>query len=65
VSDIVNQSVPAYEELDLRLGWRPVSAVELSVSGQNLLHEYHVEFGTGAARRAIKRGVFARVTWQF
>src|SRR5207244_6161157 len=45
VGDIVNQQVPAYGELDVRLGWQPVPRLEVSVVGQNLLHDHHVEFG--------------------
>ncbi|HVM31919.1 MAG TPA: TonB-dependent receptor, partial [bacterium] len=36
--------VPSYAELDLRLGWRATSQLELSVTGQNLLHDHHLEY---------------------
>ena len=45
VSRIDNQQVPAYGELDVRLGWRPSPELELSIVGQNLLHDDHAEFG--------------------
>jgi iron complex outermembrane recepter protein len=41
------QDVPAYSELDLRLQWRASDRVDLSVNGENLLHERHAEFGSG------------------
>ncbi len=65
VGDIVNQQVPAYGELDVRLGWQPVPRLEVSVVGQNLLHDHHVEFGTPAARSEIKRGVYGSFEWHF
>jgi len=39
---------------DLRLGWRPKPPWELSLVGQNSLHERHAEFGAAAARREIE-----------
>ena len=53
VSEIANQQVPGYAELDTRLTWQPTANLDLSVVGQNLLHRRHVEFGTPAARREI------------
>ena len=65
VGDIVNQQVPAYGELDVRLGWQPVPRLEVSVVGQNLLHDHHVEFGAPGARSDIKRGVYGFFEWHF
>jgi iron complex outermembrane receptor protein len=65
VGDIGNQQVPAYGELDARLGWQPVPALELSLVGQNLLHDHHTEFGTPTARSEIKRGVYGSFAWHF
>jgi iron complex outermembrane receptor protein len=65
VSRIDNQSVPAYGELDSRLGWRPSTAMEVSILGQNLLHRRHAEFGALAGRREIERGVRVKVLWSF
>ncbi len=70
VSRIDNQQVPAYGELDVRLGWQASPELELSIVGQNLLHDDHAEFGAlvtrGAiTRREIERGVFAKVLWRF
>jgi len=65
VGQIKNPQVPAYGELDLRLAWRPVATLELSVVGQNLLHASHTEFGAAASRREIERGVYGRLEWHF
>jgi iron complex outermembrane receptor protein len=69
VSRIDNQDVPGYGELDLRLAWQVLRALEISVTGQNLLHERHVEFGTNtpmvsSTRKAIERGVYGKVLWR-
>ncbi len=37
-------SVPSYCELDVRLSWHPTKNIELSVVGQNLLHDHHLEY---------------------
>jgi iron complex outermembrane receptor protein len=65
VSKIANQGVPDYAELDLRLAWRVADDVEISVVGQNLLHDHHAEFGAPAARQAIERSVYGKLTWRF
>jgi len=65
VTHIANQRIPEYGELDLRLAWRPIPTLELSVAGQNLLHERHAEFGSPVARREIERSVYAKVLWRF
>ncbi|MBK8336229.1 MAG: TonB-dependent receptor [Sterolibacteriaceae bacterium] len=36
--------VAGYNELDLRLAWRPVRDLEVSLVGQNLLHRQHLEW---------------------
>src|SRR5438874_2579260 len=65
VGEIANQQVPAYGELDMRVAWQPAPMLELSVVGQNLLHDHHVEFGTPSAWRQIERGVYGAVAWRF
>jgi len=48
IDDITNQQVPGYGELNAKLSWQPMPALELSLVGQNLLHRRHVEFGAPA-----------------
>ena len=58
--------VPSYFGLDMRLGWHITSRLDLSVVGQNLLHEYHVEYGFPLpTREPIVRSVFVRFTWGY
>jgi iron complex outermembrane receptor protein len=56
--------VPAYAELDLRLGWRATDRLELSLVGQNLLHDQHAEFFT-AVPKEVERSVYGKATWRF
>jgi iron complex outermembrane receptor protein len=60
-------AVPAYTRLDARLGWRPRSAFELSIGGQNLQGGQHLEFiseGPFAPAR-IGRSLYLNATFQF
>jgi iron complex outermembrane receptor protein len=58
--------VPSYFGLDARLAWHVSDKLELSVVGQNLLHDRHTEYGfPSAAREQITRGVFGKITWGY
>lgn len=65
----IDQSrIPAYISLDLRLGWHPLKALELSLSGQNLLDNQHPEFSDILyipVASQIQRGYLAQITWRF
>ena len=65
VAPINYQMVPGYTEADLRIGWRPTAAWELSLLGQNLVHGHHAEFNTPGARRELQRAVFVKASWRF
>jgi len=57
-------TVPSYVELDARIGWRVNEHVELSLVGQNLLHDHHVEYGfPNASQGEIVRSVYAKVSY--
>jgi len=63
---IVNGTgIPGYAELELRLAWRGWKQLEISVAGQNLLHDHHPEFGAPASRGEIERGAYAKMAWGF
>jgi len=64
VDRLRSRNIPAYTSLDLRLGWRPVAALELAVTGQNLLDPHHAEFpGGGGETVEVRRGVYGTLTW--
>jgi len=65
VGPLSNQSVPGYTELNCRIGWQPASAWEISIEGQNLLHDHHAEFNQPGDRETISRGVYGKTSWHF
>jgi iron complex outermembrane receptor protein len=65
VDVLPSPNVPSYVSADLRLAWRPVPSLELSIVGQNLLDNQHPEFGAAATRQEIPRSVYGKVTWRF
>lgn len=62
VGELPNPQVPAYTELNARLAWKVTPAVQISLSGFNLLNPHHVEFSPGDA---IERSAFLETRWKF
>jgi iron complex outermembrane receptor protein len=68
VGSLAQPAVPAYTELDMRFAWRVSYRVELALSGHNLLHASHREYGTvaaAAASDATSRTVLATANVHF
>jgi iron complex outermembrane receptor protein len=66
VDEIPAYDVDAHLNLDVRLAWRPAPAWEVSVVGQNLLHESRFEFQFLVNQQwARPRGVYGRLKWEF
>lgn len=58
--------VPSYFELDARLAWHPTKDVEISVVGQNLVHDQHPEYGFPSPTNVeIGRSVYGKIAWHF
>ena len=59
--------IPAYTTLDIRLAWRPLAGVELSLVGQNLLERRHIETVSDLSdvRHEVERTVYGKVAWAF
>jgi iron complex outermembrane recepter protein len=55
--DEPHPQVPAYVELDARLGWRLNERIEIALSGRNLLDEAHPESFDIAPLLQVRRGV--------
>jgi iron complex outermembrane receptor protein len=65
-SGAVVGTVPSYFELNLRIGWRPTKRLELSLVGDNLLHDHHPEYGfPDPTREEISRSVYGKVAWSY
>lgn len=61
-----NQDLLPYARLDLRLGWKPMKKIELSLTGQNLLQGRHAEFSDFSLLRSeIPRAILAKTTFRF
>jgi iron complex outermembrane receptor protein len=57
-----NGKVPAYTELNLRLGWRPAEQLEIAVVGENLLDRQHAEARTPASYAEVERSALLELT---
>jgi iron complex outermembrane recepter protein len=60
----VVEYVPSYAELDARLGWRPIDKLEISIVGQNLLHDRHLEYFVSppSPTEEIRRSAYAKIS---
>jgi iron complex outermembrane receptor protein len=59
-------TTPSYFELDTRLAWHAVDRLELSIAGQNLLHNHHPEYGAQDPTRVeIQRSIYGKLAWRF
>ena len=63
---------PAYVELGARIAWAASDKLEISLTGSNLLHAHHAEFGTttntlqvGPVGLRIRRSVLLATQWKF
>ena len=67
VQELKSLPVESYERLDLRLGWRPLQPLELSLVGQNLTRRRHQEFENAffSLRSEVPRSVYGTVTWRY
>ena len=64
VGALPDPHVPAYTELNVRLGWQPNERLDISLSGFNLLHPWHQEYVFPGSDR-IGRSVFLNTRVKF
>jgi len=58
------QQVRSYVTGDMRVGYRGIRGLDLSVAGENLFQPHHAEFGISPAPNVlIKRSVYAKLVW--
>lgn len=68
VSGLPVQGVPSYTRIDTQLTWQFAERADLSVVGQNLLRDHHLESMdqlTLVNSSLIKRSAYAKLTWRF
>lgn len=59
-------NVPAYFELNTRLAWHATERFDLSLTGQNLLHNHHTEYGfPDPTRVEIERSAYGKFAWRY
>ncbi len=62
------QQVSSYVRIDTNLTWQPTDTLMVSVVGQNLLRDQHVEsldIQTSVNSSQLERSVYAKLTWKF
>jgi iron complex outermembrane receptor protein len=64
VGALPEPALPHYYELGARCGWRASDALEVSLSGENLLHARHTELPAPNGEQITRSG-FAEVRWKF
>ncbi len=65
VGELPQPAVDAYHELDARFGFRVLPGWDLSLIGNSLLHDRHLEFRAGTAPETYERSVALRSVWRF
>ncbi len=72
VGALPDPASPTYTELDGNVGWAVSPRLQVSLTGQNLLHAHHLEFGSttaplqlGAVGVETGRSVFLDTRWRF
>lgn len=68
VDEIPSINVAGYVTLDARLSWNPWKNIELSLVGQNLLHDHFSEFVSQVIPTRpsdVVRSFYGKITWLF
>ncbi len=65
VGKLHHPGLPDYGELDLRLAWAATESIDVSISGDNLLHDRHAEFLEDGQSDEIPRSFFLETRWRF
>jgi iron complex outermembrane receptor protein len=68
VDELPTPAIDSYIELNTRLAWRPSQALELALTGNNLLSSEHREFRSDFADIPtvdVERSVYLQLRWSF
>jgi iron complex outermembrane recepter protein len=68
VGRLDDPKIPSYTRVDTSLSWHYREGLSISLVGQNLVRDQHLEFieSTGASTSTlIKRSAYAKFTWRF
>jgi iron complex outermembrane receptor protein len=66
VGRLLAEQVPSYTRLDTGITWRASEHLAISLVGQNLLKDHHLEaISPSVASSFVKRSAYGKFTWQF
>ena len=68
VDKLPGLNIPSYYSLDLHVGWKPISQIQLSFGAQNLLNSQHLEFipeFINTLPTQVRRTFFGSIAWTF
>lgn len=67
IGSLPDPKVPAYAELDARVGWKISDAFNVALSGSNLLRAHHIEFIDTSVRQPVEIGrtFYVQAQWRF
>jgi iron complex outermembrane receptor protein len=68
VDKLPSLNIPSYYSLDLHIGWKPISQIQLSFGAQNLLNSQHLEFipeFINTQPTQVRRTYFGSIAWTF
>ncbi len=68
VDSLPTQDVKSYVTLDARLSWKPRNDLELSIVGQNLLDNQHMEYNSiqdYSISTEVEHSIYGKITWHF
>ncbi|MDY6933382.1 MAG: TonB-dependent receptor [Spirochaetota bacterium] len=68
VDELPSQDVDRYITMDARLGWIPIENIEISITGQNLLENRHIEYKQElylTTPTEIERSVYGKIICRF
>jgi iron complex outermembrane recepter protein len=68
VDKLPGLNIPSYYSLDLHIGWKPVSQVQLSFGAQDLLNSQHLEFipeFLNTLPTQVRRTFYGGIAWIF
>jgi iron complex outermembrane recepter protein len=68
VDKLPSLNIPSYYSLDLHIGWKPISQIQLSFGAQNLLNSQHLEFipeFINTLPTQVRRTFFGSIAWTF
>ncbi len=67
VDELKGINIPSYVRFDVRLAWKPIENLEVSLVGQNLFDRRHPEFTGFIYQNAaqVPRAYYGNITWKF